>query len=116
MPPSRAHKAVKHPLVLTSKDEAILAALGVYNFLTALDVAHLGLYAPSSLTHVRERLSALAGNKDHQTEGYPLYRIGMPSTKGNSERIYALSAAGRKIVENLGHPVSWRIRPAKLRV
>jgi len=119
MRPAQAPKAAKRLLVLalSPKDEAMLAAFPLYRLLTALDVAHLGLYSSKSLTYVRERLARLAGNKDHQDEGYPLYRFGMPSVpgQGNQERIYALSATGRKIVESMGLPVSWHVKASKMR-
>jgi hypothetical protein len=96
----------------------MLTAFGVYGLLTALDGAYLGHYSPKSLTHVRERLARLCGNKDLTDkdfeEGYPLVRFGFPTGRlGNLERIYSLSSTGSKIVESLGHPVSC-VKPSKL--
>jgi hypothetical protein len=121
MTPPKAPKAAKRPLVLalSAKDERLLTAFREYRLLTALDCSHLGLYSPKSLTHVRERLARLCGNKDvtdkYLPDGYPLVRWGFPSVQGNRERIFALSSTGRQIVESLGLPVSWHCKVAKLR-
>jgi hypothetical protein len=118
MPSAHAPQAAAKTLILSPKDEGMLAAFRVYRYLTALDVAHLGLYSHKSLTFVRERLSRLCGNIDLTDkdfiEGYPLLRFGFPGVRGNRERIFCLSLSGRKIVESLGYPVSFHVKPAKL--
>jgi hypothetical protein len=120
MRPAKATKAANYALVLSPKDEAMVAAFPVYRYLTARDLGALLAYSPKSLTHVRERLARLCGNQDLTdrdfVEGYPLLRFSFPTERlGNQERIYVLSATGRKIVESMGLPVFWHVKPSKLR-
>ena len=82
-----------------------------FRYVTALEVAHL-LFSPKSLTYVRERLRRLAGNADHVERQY-LYRFGLPTTRGNSQRIFTLGSRGRDILGGLGFPVDWYFRPSK---
>jgi Replication-relaxation len=98
---------------LNLKDIAILQAIAYYRFMTALDVTAL-LFAKGSMTYARGRLSALAGNKDHELNQY-LYRFALPSERGNSERIWTLGSRGREYLEELGHTISWQHRPDRLR-
>jgi hypothetical protein len=79
---------------LNLKDIAILQAMAYYRFMTALDVTAL-LFAKGSMTYARGRLSALAGNNDHELNQY-LYRFALPSERGNSERIWTLGSKGRE--------------------
>jgi Replication-relaxation len=97
--------------MLTDRDEQILQAVNRYRFMAALDVCHL-LYAPSSLTYVRERLSTLAGGKDGATNAV-LYRFTMPKARtGNLERIYAVGAKGRELLAQ-DNPAWGYFRPYK---
>jgi hypothetical protein len=98
---------------LNLKDIAILKAIAYYRFMTALDVTAL-LFAKGSMTYARGRLSALAGNKDHQLNEY-LYRFALPSERGNSERIWTLGSRGREYLEEMGHTITWQLRMDRLR-
>jgi hypothetical protein len=110
-PPPRTKR--KTPLIITPRDERILRAIYQYRYMTALDVAYL-LFQPSSFTHVREILSALAGGEDLGTHTY-LCRFGLPAV-GNAVRVFTLGAKGRRyLTEELGVPVSWYFRPYKLK-
>jgi hypothetical protein len=73
-----------------------------------------------SLTYARSRLAALSGNQDITDKdlayGYPLWRWSFPSGKrGTNERLFGLSLTGRRMLERLGIPVSWHLRPEQLR-
>jgi hypothetical protein len=121
------------PLILTPKDEEILQAFATYRFLTAQEITHLyysgwvgkklkanGSFPIGSLTYARSRLAALSGNQDITDKdlayGYPLWRAGFPTGKrGANEKILALSLTGRRMLERLGIPVSWHLRPEQLR-
>jgi hypothetical protein len=103
------------------RPKAATPACPLYRYLTARDLLYLLAYSPKSLTFVRERTSRLCGNRDIDDkafqEGYPLLRFALPTGKtGGRERIYCLSTTGRNIVESLGHPVSFYVKLAKLRV
>ena len=107
------------PLILTPKDEAILKQFVEYRFLTAQEVTAL-CYSKGSLTYARARLSALSGNQDITDEGltyeFPLWRFGFPTGKrGNNERIFALSLTGSRMLDSLGIPGAWFLRPSRLR-
>jgi hypothetical protein len=102
----------KTPIILTPRDEKILRAIYQYRYMTALDVAWL-LFKPSSLTHVREILSSLAGGEDLHTLTY-LYRFGLPSV-GNSLRVFTLGSKGRRFLAERGIPMNWYFRPYKLK-
>lgn len=115
----QAHKPVPFPypqlppLILTSKDEAILKLVAEYHMLTAQEITHL-CYSKGSHTYARARLSALAGNTDYAL-GFPLYRLPFPSARGNRERIFTLGSTGRETLENLGLQIDWHFKPAKFR-
>jgi hypothetical protein len=97
------------PLILNSKEEAILAAVSELHNVTALDITHL-LFSPKSLTHVREVLSRMAGNGDY-VDRQLLYRFPLPSTAhGTKTRVYSLGAKGREILQENGY-----YRPCELR-
>lgn len=67
--------------MLSSRDEQIVKAVAYHRYMTADDICRL-LFAPSSITHVRELLTKLA-----KTD---LYRFRMPhSNIGNKEYVYA---------------------------
>lgn len=109
------HKRAIKPFVLTQRTEEIIKTVYFYRYMTALDVAHL-LYSPSSLTHVRSILSALAGGKDYKTHEL-LHRFPLPTAAtGNRERIYTLGSRGRDFLSaEVGWPVNWYFRPDKLK-
>src|SRR4051812_17292026 len=103
------------PFLLTKRHEEILTTFHFYRYMTALDVTQL-LFSPASLTFVRAILSSLAGGIDYKTNQY-LYRFPFPgSLGGNSRRIYTLGSKGRDFLAcELGMPVSWYFRPAKVK-
>ena len=134
MKPAPSHKGVPTALLLTPKDENILRLFGKFRLLTAQEITHLcysgwvGKTTPKtkdsvptgSLTYARSRLSALSGHQDitdkSLTYGYPLWRVSFPTGKrGTNEKIFALSLTGRQMLEGLGIPVSWHMRPSRLR-
>jgi hypothetical protein len=104
-------KAHPKPLIISTRDEGILRSIYQYRYMTALDVAWL-LFKSSSLTHVREILSALAGGEDLRTHTY-LCRFGLPSV-GNSLRVFTLGVKGRRFLAERGFPMNWYFRPYKL--
>src|SRR5688500_11837407 len=100
-------------LIVSERDEAILRALAKVRFATAKDITHLlPIFSPSSLSHVREVLTALAGGGDYQPYQY-LLRFSRPQiTIGTTEKVYTLGARGREYLASaLGEPVSWSSRP-----
>jgi hypothetical protein len=95
--------------ILNSKEEAILAAVRELHYVTALDITYM-FFSPTSLTHVREVLSRMAGNGDYVDRQF-LYRFPLPSTaQGTKTRVYSLGARGREILAEKPYP-----RPYKLR-
>lgn len=100
-----ASKAPTSPLILSARDEEILLMIWQFRFVTALEVAHM-FFSPKSLTHVKERLSRLAGLKY-------LYRFSLLTTRGN-KRIFTLGSRGRDLLNGLGFPVDWHFRPYKV--
>ena len=95
-------KKDKKPLILNSKEEAILTAVSQLHYATALDITHL-LFSPTSLTHVRGVLSRMAGNADY-VDRQPLYRFPLPSTaQGSKTRVDSLGVRGREILSEKGH-------------
>jgi hypothetical protein len=110
-----ARKTRPKPLTLTDRDQKILHAVYCHRFMTALDVCRL-FFSPTSLTHVRSLLSALAGGEDGKTAQY-LYRFQLPSTStGNTEKVYTLGSKGRNFLEReMGLLVDWLFRPNKLK-
>jgi hypothetical protein len=99
------------PLILSGRDEKILLAIYQYRYMTALDVAWL-LFKPTSHTHVREILSALAGGEDLCTQTY-LCRFGLPGV-GNALRVFTLGGKGRRVLAERGFPMNWYFRPYKV--
>lgn len=90
------------PLILNSKEEAILTAVGELHHVTALDITYL-LFSPTSLTHVREVLSRMAGNADYGDRQL-LYRYPLPNTQqGTKTRVYSLGVKGREILTEKSH-------------
>jgi hypothetical protein len=111
----RALNPAKKPFILTSRLEEILRAIYFYRFMTSMDLACL-LYSPKSITYVRDILSSLAGGEDFKN-GQFLYRFRLPSfSSGGGVRIFTLGSKGRDFLANeLGLPVDWWYRPAKLK-
>ncbi|MDQ3960563.1 MAG: hypothetical protein M3255_09925, partial [Pseudomonadota bacterium] len=109
-----AWRPAKKPLIITKPIEVILRAIHFYRFMTALDVAHL-LYSPSSLTYVRSLLTSLAGGADFKNAQF-LLRIPLPiQSIGGITRIFTLGSKGREFLAEMGLPVDWYYRPAKLK-
>jgi hypothetical protein len=108
-PPARNPR--QKPLILTPRDETILRVIYQYRYMTALDVAYL-LFQPSSFTHVREILFALAGGEDFGARTY-LCRFPLPGI-GNAVRVFTLGAKGRSFLAKQGFPVHWYFRPYKV--
>jgi hypothetical protein len=95
--------------ILNSKEEAILAAVRELHYVTALDITYM-FFSPTSLTHVREVLSRMAGNADYVDKQF-LYRFPLPNTaQGTKTRVYSLGVRGREILAEKLYP-----RPYKLR-
>jgi len=100
-------------VILTKRHEEILQSVHRMRYVTAQDIARL-FYAPSSINHVREILSLLAGKKDY-AQGRYLFRFMLPDTKkGEPERIYTLGSRGRGYLQSLGVEVDWYFRPYKV--
>jgi protein involved in plasmid replication-relaxation len=105
-------KARPKPLILNSKEEAILRAVYELHNATALDLTHL-LFSKGSLTHVRSLLNRLAGGADHIPNSY-LYRFQPPTT--SIGKVYVLGAKGRALIaqergEPPEHSRSYKARP-----
>ena len=82
------------PLLLTPRDEEILASVYRYRFVTSTDIAYL-LFRPSYMPYVRSRLTRLSGGNDLEENAY-LCRFRLHATRGNPERIFTLGAKGRE--------------------
>jgi hypothetical protein len=112
-PVKSTRKKKPRELVITSRYEEILQSVHQLRYVTALDIARL-FYSPTSLNHVREQLSLLAGQKDY-TQGQYLYRFPLPNTRiGNTEKIYTLGSKGRAYLQTQGMSVDWYFRPYKV--
>ena len=64
------------------------------------------LYAPSSLTYVREKLKSLVDEK---------YVLALAGRSVNMPRVYTLAGKGRKCATLLGRPAVKRFRPSEQR-
>src|SRR2546425_13295537 len=77
LPTSLPHLPLQKPihreLVLTKRYEEILEKVHQLRYVTAWDISRM-FYTPSSINHVREILSLLAGNKDYAERHY-LFRF-----------------------------------------
>jgi hypothetical protein len=114
MKPAPFPKAKRLPLTLSSRQEEIIRTIGLYRYMTALDVCRLH-YSIHSLSHVREILSELAGGEDYKEQQF-LYRFPLPdSSRGNREKIYTLGSKGLALLKNLGLSADWYFRPHKVR-
>jgi hypothetical protein len=119
MKPASPTPSATTPLILTPKDEIILKKLAEYRLLTSQEITAL-CYSNGSHTYARARLSALSGNQDITagglTYGYPLWRWSFPTgNRGRNEKIFALSLTGARMLEQLGYPLPWHVKPSKLR-
>jgi hypothetical protein len=85
--------------------EKIILTLAEYEYLTALQVTNV-LYAPSSLTYVREKLKSLVDAK---------YVLALAGRSVNMPRVYTLGGKGRKYAALLGRPAVKRFRPSEQR-
>jgi hypothetical protein len=119
MKPASPTPSATTPLILTPKDEVVLRQFAKFRLLTSHEITAL-CYSKGSHTYARSRLSALSGNQDITDKDfaydYPLWRCGFPTgNRGRNEKIFALSLTGRQMLERLGIPVSWHMRPEQLR-
>jgi Replication-relaxation len=112
-PVRSSRKKKPREVVITSRYEEILQSVHQLRYVTALDIARL-FYSPTSLNHVREQLSLLAGQKDY-AQGHYLFRFPLPNTRiGNTEKIYTLGSKGRAYLQTQGMVVDWYFRPYKV--
>ena len=113
LPPSPLQKPKHKELVLTKRHEEILQAVHQLRYVTAWDMTRL-FYTPSSINHVREILSLLAGKKDYAERQY-LFRFPLPNTRiGGTEKIYTLGSRERAYLQSQGISVDWYFRPYKV--
>jgi len=106
-------KSYRSETVLTKRHEEILQSVHQLRYVTAWDISRL-FYTPSSINHVREILSLLAGKKDY-TERQYLFRFPLPNTRiGGTEKIYTLGSRGRLYLKRQGVEVDWYFRPYKV--
>ena len=89
---------------LTPMDKIILA-LAVFGYLTADQVTRL-LYAPGSLTYVKDKLKSLVDTN---------YALSLGGRGVNLPLIYTLSGKGRTYAAFLGQPTWKRYRPSEER-
>ncbi len=84
------------PVVLKEREEEIIRACALYQYLTVVDLCFvLGL--PTSRNYVRRLAARLAGNTDH-AEGHYLYRFALPQRSGgNALRVYVPGAASQTL-------------------
>jgi Replication-relaxation len=87
----------------TTPLEKILVALAEFDYLTAAQVTRL-LYAPSSLTHVREQLKSLVDNS---------LVLALSSRLATHPRVYTLTGKGRTYAALLGIESTKRVRPSE---
>lgn len=102
------------PVVVGERDEAILRAIAKFRYASAKDIAHLlPGFSPSSLSHVREVMTRLAGGGDYQPNQY-LLRFPRPQTRrGVTEKIFTLGARGSAyLAEVRGEAVPRSRRPS----
>jgi hypothetical protein len=106
--PKKAHRTPGSPRArsVTARDDALLAAVYTYQFLTVEQATRL-LYSPGSLVYVRATLRALAAR------GY-LQRLRLPTSgQGNSPHIYTLARKGIRYLEAAGFADFARFRPSE---
>jgi hypothetical protein len=87
----------------TTPLEKILVALAEFDYLTAAQVTRL-LYAPSSLTHVREQLKSLVDDS---------LVLALSSRLATHPRVFTLTGKGRTYAALLGMQSTKRIRPSE---
>jgi hypothetical protein len=110
----RTMKTASRFEVVTPRVEEILKTVHFYRYVTALDIAHL-LYSSRILTYVRRQLTVLAGGDDFIANQF-LYRICLPTPKGNKPRVFTLGSRGRAYLKSeLGLPTNWYFRPDKVK-
>jgi hypothetical protein len=98
---------------ISKRHEELLHSIHQLRYVTALDMTRL-FYTPTSINHVREMLSSLAGKKDYRERHY-LYRFPLPNTRiGGTEKIYTLGSQGRAYLQTQGMSVDWHFRPYKV--
>jgi hypothetical protein len=106
-------KKKSREVVITSRYEEILQSVHQLRYVTALDIARL-FYSTTSINHVREILSLLAGQNYYADRQY-LYRFPLPNTRiGGTEKIYTLGSRGRAYLQTQGMSVDWHFRPSKV--
>ena len=102
--------ATQRSLVSTTADkltpmDKIILALAVFGYLTADQVTRL-LYAPGSLTYVKDKLKSLVDTN---------YALSLGGRGVNLPLIYTLSGKGRTYAAFLGQPTGKRYRPSEER-
>jgi hypothetical protein len=105
------------PVVVRERDETILRALAKVRYASAKDIAHLlPGFSPSSLSHVREVMTRLAGGADYQPNQY-LLRFPRPQTRrGVTEKLFTLGARGSAFLAELrGQAVPRGRRPSQVK-
>jgi hypothetical protein len=99
---------------LTLRDEEILKAVWYYRYVTAREIASLQ-FSTTSINHVREIMARLAGNSDLDENNY-LCRFTLPAiSKKPTEKVFVLGAKGRRILREMGLPITPYFRPVRLK-
>ena len=114
LPPKSFATARMNPVVVGERDEAILRAIAKFRYASAKDIAHLlPGFSPSSLSHVREVMTRLAGGGDYQPNQF-LLRFPRPQTRrGVTEKVFTLGARGSAyLAEVRGEAVPRSGRPS----
>jgi hypothetical protein len=97
---------------LNCTEETILKTVKDLRFASAQEILRWH-FATGSYNHARKMLTKLSGG-DWQDDGY-LYRFALPTSRGNSPRIYTLSRRGAEFLRTNGVPVDWYFQPVRLR-
>src|SRR6266487_4539788 len=98
-PLQKSHHKKHADVVITKRYEELLQTIHQLRYVTALDMTRL-FYTATSINHVRELLSLLAGKRDYRERHY-LYRFPLPNTRiGNTEKMYTLGSRGRSYLQS----------------
>ena len=99
--------------ILNSTQLRILETAAIVRYGTVEDYTQMH-FSRGSLTWWRTVLSRLSGSGDWQTTGY-MVRFPIPTARGNSTRLYALSYRGAKYLRQNGSRADWWYRPYRMR-
>jgi hypothetical protein len=99
--------------ILNSTEVNILKTAAIVRYGEAKDFMAMH-YSDGSLTWCRTVLSRLSGGGDWQTTGY-MTRFPIPTARGNSTRLYALSYRGALYLRHNGIRAGWWYRPYRMR-